>query len=148
MKKIIALGSDHGGFVLKESITEAVKKEGYEVKDFGTFCLESVDYPDIARPVVNAVLNKEVNFGILLCGTGVGISIAANKFKGIRCALVVNEFCAQMAKEHNDANIISLGGRTTSPIEAQAIVKAYIDAEFAGGRHQTRIDKISEIENV
>jgi ribose 5-phosphate isomerase B len=143
----IAIACDHGGFILKESVAEAVKESGCEVLDLGTFSEQSVDYPDYACLVANAVLKNEADAGILLCGTGIGISIAANKFKGIRCALLNSEFAAQMAKEHNNANVIALGGRVTASGEAKKIVKAYLSATFAGGRHQDRLNKITKLES-
>lgn len=144
---IIAIGCDHGGFALKEACIKAVKEYGAEIKDLGTYGTESVDYPDYALKVALAIKSGEADKGILLCGTGIGISIAANKVKGIRCAHVTDVFCAQMAAEHNNANIISMGGRISTPEEAYEMVKAYLSAEFAGGRHKTRVDKITAIED-
>lgn len=143
---MIAIGSDHGGYELKEHVKKHLEEKGIEVKDFGVFSEESVDYPDCARPVCEAVLNGEAERGILFCGTGIGISMAANKFNGIRAALCSDVFSAKMAKEHNNANIICLGGRVTGRELAFMIVDTFFDAEFRGGRHQTRIDKIHAIE--
>ena len=143
---MIAIGCDHGGFQLKNSIITHLESRGFEVKDFGTYNLDSVDYPDIAEKVCVPVANGEFEFGILVCGTGIGISIAANKIKGIRAALCSDPYSAEKAKEHNNANIIALGGRVTGPDLANTIVDAYINASFAGGRHQSRVDKIMEIE--
>ncbi|MBR0089378.1 MAG: ribose 5-phosphate isomerase B [Clostridia bacterium] len=143
---MIAIGSDHGGYELKEHVKKHLEEKGIEVKDFGVFSEESVDYPDCARPVCEAVLNGEAERGILFCGTGIGISMAANKFNGIRAALCSDVFSAKMAKEHNNANIICLGGRVTGRELAFMIVDTFFDAEFQGGRHQTRIDKIHAIE--
>ncbi|MCH5211138.1 MAG: ribose 5-phosphate isomerase B [Oscillospiraceae bacterium] len=143
---MIAIGSDHGGFELKEHIKKYLTEKGIEIKDFGTHSEQSVDYPDCARPVCEAVLKEECERGILICGTGIGISMAANKFKGIRAALCTNVFSAKMAKEHNNANIICLGGRVTGRELAFMIVDAFMDAEFQGGRHAERIKKIHEIE--
>lgn len=143
----IAIGSDHGGFVLKEAVIETVKSLGHEYIDFGTYSEESCDYPDYALLVANAVISGQADRGILLCGTGIGICIAANKVKGIRCGHVTDIFSAKATAEHNNANIISMGGRITTPEEAKQIVKAYLLTEFAGGRHQRRIDKITQIEN-
>lgn len=143
---MIAIGSDHGGYELKEHVKKHLEEKGIEVKDFGVFSEESVDYPDCARPVCEAVLNGEAERGILFCGTGIGISMAANKFNGIRAALCGDVFSAKMAKEHNNANIICLGGRVTGRELAFMIVDTFFDAEFQGGRHQTRIDKIHAIE--
>ena len=143
---MIAIGSDHGGYELKEHVKKHLEERGIEVKDFGVFSEESVDYPDCARPVCEAVLNGEAERGILFCGTGIGISMAANKFNGIRAALCSDVFSAKMAKEHNNANVICLGGRVTGRELAFMIVDTFFDAEFQGGRHQTRIDKIHAIE--
>ena len=143
---MIAIGSDHGGFELKEHIKKYLTEKGIEIKDFGTHSEQSVDYPDCARPVCEAVLKEECERGILICGTGIGISMAANKFKGIRAALCTNVFSAKMAKEHNNANIICLGGRVTGRELAFMIVDAFMDAEFQGERHAERIKKIHEIE--
>ena len=143
---MIAIGSDHGGYELKEHVKKHLEEKGIEVKDFGTYSEESVDYPDCAKPVCEAVLNAEVERGILFCGTGIGISMAANKFDGIRAALCGDVFSAKMAKEHNNANIICLGGRVTGRELAFMIVDTFLDAEFQGGRHQNRIDKIHAIE--
>ncbi|MBQ6530769.1 MAG: ribose 5-phosphate isomerase B [Clostridia bacterium] len=143
---MIAIGSDHGGYELKEHVKKHLEEKGIEVKDFGVFSEESVDYPDCARPVCEAVLNGEAERGILFCGTGIGISMAANKFNGIRAALCGDVFSAKMAKEHNNANVICLGGRVTGRELAFMIVDTFFDAEFRGGRHQTRIDKIHAIE--
>lgn len=143
----IAIGCDHGGIVLKDAVIEAIEALGYTYEDFGTYTNDSVDYPDYALKVAEEVASGRFDKGILLCGTGIGISIAANKVKGIRCAHVTNEFCARAAMEHNNANIIALGGRITGKSEASAIVRVFMTSEFAGGRHQKRIDKIAEIEN-
>lgn len=143
---MLAIGSDHGGFELKGHITEHLKEKGIEVKDFGVYNEDSVDYPDCAKPVCEAVLNGECERGILICGTGIGISMAANKFNGIRAALCGDVFSAKMAKEHNNANIICLGGRVTGRELANMIVDTYLDAEFQGGRHAERIKKIHAIE--
>src|SRR5690554_2499996 len=142
---IIGIGSDHGGYELKEGIKEYLVGEGIQVVDFGTDSLESVDYPDFARKVAEAVLNKEVDRGILICGTGIGISIAANRIKGIRCALCSDTFSARMSREHNDANILAMGGRVVGLGLATDIVKAFITSEFEGGRHERRINKIDVI---
>lgn len=142
----IALGCDHGGIVLKKAVIDAVTASGYEYKDFGTFDENSCDYPDFALAAAEAVASGECERGILLCGTGIGISIAANKVKGIRCAHVTDLFSAVATREHNDANMIAMGGRISSPEAAGAMTKAYLNAEFAGGRHLKRIEKISAIE--
>lgn len=143
---MIAIGSDHGGFELKKHVISHLLERGFEVKDYGTFTEDSVDYPDCAKPVCKAVLNGEAERGILLCGTGIGISIAANKFNGIRAALCGDVFSAKMAREHNDANIICLGGRVVGRELAYMIVDAWLDTEHLGGRHGDRVAKIHEIE--
>lgn len=144
---MLAIGSDHGGYDLKEQIKEHLKERNIEFKDFGTNSTASVDYPDYAEIVCNAVVSGECERGILVCGTGIGISIAANKVKGIRAALCGDSFSAKMAKQHNNANVICLGGRVTGSELAFSIVDAWIDNEFLGGRHQNRIDKIHALEN-
>lgn len=143
---MIALGSDHGGFELKNHIAEHLKEKGIEFRDYGVFDEKSVDYPDCARPVCEAVQSGTADRGILVCGTGIGISIAANKFKGIRAALCSDVYSAKMAKEHNNANIICLGGRVTGRELAFMIVDTWMETEFAGGRHEGRIAKIHQIE--
>lgn len=145
MKKI-AIGSDHGGIELKSEIKEFLLKEGYEVKDFGTNSTGSCDYPDYALPVAEAVVAKEFDFGILVCGTGIGIGIAANKVPGVRAALCSDTFSAHATREHNNANILTLGQRVVGAGLALDIVKTFLNTEFEGERHQNRIDKISEIE--
>ena len=146
MKNMIAIGSDHGGFELKNEIKKHLEARGFEVKDYGTYSKESVDYPDIAKAVCEPVVAGEAEFGVLVCGTGIGISIAANKVKGIRAAHLSDPYSAAKAKEHNNANVITLGGRVTGVDLALTIVDAYIDAHFEGGRHQKRIDKITALE--
>ena len=143
----IAIGCDHGGIVLKQPCIEVLKNLGYEYVDYGTYDEKSVDYPDFAAKVATAVQNGECDKGILLCGTGIGISIAANKFKGIRCAHVTDAFCAQMSAEHNNANVIAMGGRITSPEDAKKFLSVFLQTEFAGGRHAARVEKITQIEN-
>lgn len=143
---MIALGSDHGGYELKEEIKRYLEENGYEVKDFGTFSEESVDYPDIAEEVAKAIVSGQCDRGVLCCGTGIGISIAANKVPGIRAANCSDEYSARMAKEHNNANVLCLGGRVVGKGLAIMIVEEWLNAEFQGGRHQRRIDKITELE--
>ncbi len=140
------IGSDHGGLELKESIAAFLKERGIDFKDCGPFDGTSVDYPDYAEKVAGAVSTGEAESGILICGTGIGISIAANKFPQVRAALTTDAFMARMAKEHNNANILVLGGRITSPQKGREIVTAWLDAKFEGGRHQGRLDKITAIE--
>ncbi|MDA8414209.1 MAG: ribose 5-phosphate isomerase B [Desulfobacteraceae bacterium] len=143
----IALGSDHGGYSLKQSLIPFLQERDIQVADAGTNSEDSVDYPDFAERVALLVSHNEAEAGILICGTGIGISIAANKVPGIRAALVTDEFMARMAKEHNNANILVLGGRVLDEQKARVLVGAWLDASFEGGRHQGRLDKITEIEN-
>jgi ribose 5-phosphate isomerase B len=141
----IGIGSDHGGFELKESIKEYLKQEGIEYVDYGTNSTESVDYPDFGKKVAEAVVSKEVDRGIVICGTGIGISISANKVSGIRCALCGDTFSARMSRAHNNANVLALGGRVTGVGLALDIVKEFLEGEFEGGRHARRVNKIDEI---
>lgn len=143
---MIAIGCDHGGFELKGHIMNHLKEIGVEFKDFGCYDENSVDYPDIAEKVGKAVVAGECENGILICGTGIGISIAANKIDGVRAALCGDVYSAKMTKQHNNANIICLGGRVTGRELAFMIVDAWLDAEFEGGRHQNRVDKIHNLE--
>ena len=143
---MIAIGSDHGGLNLKGYIEKYLEENGIEYKDFGTFDTSSCDYPDIAEKVCRSVTDKESEKGILVCGTGIGMSICANKIKGIRAAHVTDTYSARMSKEHNNANVICLGERITGCDLALEIVKAYLGAEFQGGRHQNRVDKIMALE--
>ena len=143
----IIIGSDHGGFKLKEFLKKESVKLGYEVSDKGTNIEESCDYPDIADIVSKDVLNNKDSIGILICGTGIGIGIAANKHKGIRAALCYDEYTAKMAREHNDANVLCMGGRTTSEKMAKEIVKGFLGTDAANElRHKKRIGKILNIE--
>ena len=141
----IGIGSDHGGYELKESIKEYLNELGVEFVDYGTNSLESVDYPDYGKKLADAVLENQVERGILICGTGIGISITANRIQGIRCALCSDTFSARMSREHNNANILALGGRVVGLGLALDIVKTFLDTEFEGGRHERRINKIDEI---
>ena len=143
---MIGIGNDHGGYELKMHIKKLLESKGIEVKDFGIHNTDSVDYPDIAIPVCESVVNGECECGILVCGTGIGMSIAANKINGIRAAHVTDSFSARMTKMHNNANIICLGGRITGPEIASDIVEAYLSAEFQGGRHENRVNKIMALE--
>lgn len=138
----IALGADHGGFALKEIVKKHLEDKGFEVLDKGCYSTESVDYPVYSKAVANSILNKEADFGILICGTGIGISIAANRFKGIRAALCSNTTMAKLTREHNDANILALGARMTGDVLALEIVDEFLKTEFLGGRHLTRIQAI------
>ena len=142
----IAIGCDHGGIVLKPAVIKALAELGAEVVDLGTYDESSVDYPVYGLKVAEAVASGDCDAGVLMCGTGIGISIAANKVKGIRAAVVTNEFMAEMTKRHNNANIIALGGRVVTPEQAESIVKAWFTAEYEGGRHQRRLDMIADIE--
>lgn len=142
----IALGSDHGGFELKGEIISFLKDNGYEIKDFGTNSTDSCDYADYAIKVSEAVAAKECDFGILICGTGIGIGIAANKVPGIRAALCSDTFSAHATREHNNANILTMGQRVVGVGLALDIVKTFLTSEFEGDRHIRRIEKISEIE--
>ena len=144
---MLAIGCDHGGLNLKNTIIAYLEKRNIEVKDMGTYTLDSCDYPDIAEKVAAEILNGNCESGILVCGTGIGMSIAANKIKGIRAAHVTDTFSAKMAREHNNAHIICLGERITGSEVALEIVGAYLDATFGGARHQTRVDKIMALEN-
>lgn len=143
----IAMAADHGGYELKNILRDYLTEKGHTVNDFGTDSEKSVDYPDYALLCCSEVTSGKADFGILVCGTGVGISIAANKVKKIRCGLCPSPEIAALVKQHNNANVIALGGRFTDAETAKKIVDAYMSAEFEGGRHQGRIDKISEIEN-
>ncbi|SHJ85657.1 ribose 5-phosphate isomerase B [Tepidibacter formicigenes] len=143
----IGIGSDHGGYNLKEEIKKYLQEKGYEVVDFGTKSIESVDYPDYGLAVAEAVINKEVEKGIVCCGTGIGISLAANKVPGIRCAVVSDTFSARMSRAHNNANMLSLGERVVGRGLALEIVDAWMNTEFEGDRHLRRVNKLTEIEN-
>lgn len=144
----IAIGCDHGGIVLKEEILAYLKENGHEVIDFGTDSTKSVDYPDYGLKVAEAVKDGIADRGIVMCGTGIGIGITANKVPGIRCAMVSDVYSAQMTREHNDANMIALGGRTVGAGLAVMIVDKFLNTEFSHGeRHQNRINKIKEVEN-
>ena len=143
---VIALGSDHGGYALKQAMMEHLRLSGVEFKDFGVFCNESADYPDIAVQVAEAVARGEHEKALLFCGTGIGVSIAANKVPGIRAALCHDCFSAQMSREHNDANILTMGERVIGPGLAAMIIDVWLGTEFAGGRHGRRVDKIKSYE--
>ena len=142
----IAIGSDHGGVRLKDEIIAHLKSKGTEYEDFGTFSEESCDYPDVAVKVAEEVAAKNFEFGILICGTGIGIGIAANKVPGIRAALCHDTFSAHACREHNNANILTIGQRVVGTGLALDIVDIFLNSKFEGDRHMRRIDKISEIE--
>ncbi len=142
--KKIALGADHGGFSLKETLKEHLKQQGsdYQIYDFGTYNEESVDYPDFANSVVDAIRKGECELGILCCGTGIGISMMANRYKGIRAAVVYDEYTARMSKAHNNANVLCLGGRTIAPEIAKKWVDIWLHTSFKEGRHTRRVSKL------
>ena len=143
----ITIGSDHGAVALKEEVKLVLKEfDNIEVKDVGTFGTDSVDYPDIAEKVCADIVNGEADRGIVLCGTGLGISIASNKIKGVRCALCGDVYSARMSREHNNANVLAMGGRVTGFGPAGEIVRVWITTEFAGGRHERRVNKIMALE--
>lgn len=142
----VAIGSDHGGFLLKEDIKAYLTELGIAYEDFGTYSPESVDYPDIAKVVAEAVAAEKFERGILICGTGIGIGIAANKVAGIRAALCHDTFSARASREHNNANILTMGERVIGFGLARDIMKVWLESEFTGGRHARRVDKICQLE--
>lgn len=142
----ILLGSDHGGLKLKQEIKDLLDEMKIPYSDEGCDCETSVDYPDYARPVAEKVASGEYDLGILICGTGIGMSIAANKVRGVRCAVVSDEYSARMSREHNNANILALGERVIGPDLARSIVRAWLTSEFQGGRHALRVQKIQDLE--
>lgn len=141
----IAMACDHGGFELMHQIKTFVEEQGIEVLDLGTNSEESVDYPVYGKACGEAVMAGKADRGIVICGTGIGISIAANKVKGIRCALCTDVFMAEMTRKHNDANVLAMGGRTTDLETAKAITQKWLDTEFEGGRHQRRVDMLNQM---
>lgn len=143
--KKILIASDHAGLELKNKIINDWKGKGFEFQDLGTYDTESVDYPDQASSLSQKISNNEFERGILICGTGIGMSIVANKFPKVRAALVSEPYSAKMAREHNDANILVLGGRVIKPEMATELVDIFLNTKFAGGRHQQRVDKINKI---
>jgi ribose 5-phosphate isomerase B len=142
----IALGADHAGFELKEKIKRHLTENGFQVRDLGTNSTESVDYPDYARAVGEEVAGGAANWGILVCGAGIGMAIAANKVPGIRAANIHSEIEAQLSREHNNANVLALGGRLLDHTQALKIVDVWLNTAFAGGRHARRVEKIGGIE--
>lgn len=143
----IAMGSDHGGFDLKEQIKAWLQENGHEVVDFGCHSKESCDYPDFGAAAARAVASGQCERGIVICTTGIGISITANKVKGIRCALCSDPWSAEMTRRHNDANMLAMGAGVVGPLLAQRIVEAFLSFAFEGGRHQRRVNKIMAVEN-
>jgi ribose 5-phosphate isomerase B len=142
----VAIGADQGGYELKQRVAEFLIAQGHVVSDLGIYRLESVDYPDIAALVARAVAAGEAERGILICGTGIGVSLAANKVDGVRAALCTDCYMARMAREHNDAQVLCLGGRVLGVGSALDIVQVFLGSEFLGGRHARRVDKISALE--
>ncbi|MBP7568494.1 MAG: ribose 5-phosphate isomerase B [Acidobacteria bacterium] len=142
----IAIGSDHAGYHLKEALKQTLNGAGVEVEDVGTENEESVDYPDYAERVAARVASGQSDRGILICGTGIGMAMAANKVDGIRAASVTDEIGARLARQHNDANVLALGGRVTPPEVAARLIRIFLDTPFEGGRHQRRVDKVSRLE--
>ena len=142
----ISIASDHAGLELKDYIKEYLTKNGHEVEDFGTYTKDSCDYPDFARPCAQSVANKTSELGILVCYTGIGMSMCANKVKGIRAALVTSVENAHLTKEHNNANILCLGAKDTPQALALNIVDEFVNTPFAGGRHERRVNKLMETE--
>jgi len=143
----IALGCDHGGYELKEYIKGVIEKLGHEYEDFGCYGLDSCDYPDFGAAAAKAVAEGKCEKGILVCTTGIGISIAANKVKGIRCAHCADCLQAEMTRKHNDANMMAIGAGFTGKNMTERMVAAFLTTEFEGGRHQRRVDKITALEN-
>ena len=142
----IALACDHGGYLLKNEIISRLKDAGHEIEDFGCYSLDSVDYPDYAFPAAEAVATGKADRCILICTTGIGVSICANKVKGIRCALCTSVFQAEMTRRHNNANALAMGAKTVTPETAWEIVRTFLETEFEGGRHQRRVQKIMDYE--
>lgn len=141
-KELIGIAVDHGGFALKQPVVDAIGALGFEVLDLGTYSEESVDYPDMAANLMAAFEDGRVSRGLLICGTGIGISIAANRHAGIRAALCYDEETAALARQHNDANVMCLGGRKTSPEMAREMVRVFLETAFEGGRHARRVGKL------
>ena len=144
---MIAIACDHGALALKEAIKKHLDERGLAYKDFGTYTAESCDYPDYVAPAARAVASGECDRGIVACTTGIGVSIAANKIKGIRCALLSDKMSARLTRQHNDTNMMAMGGGVVGEMLALEIVDTWLDTEFLGGRHQRRIDKVMALEN-
>lgn len=143
---MIAIGADHGGFQIKEAVKKYLEEKNIPFQDFGSYDGQAVDYPEIAIQVAHAVTNGEAEKGILCCGTGIGISIAANKVKGVRAAVITDEFCAEMSRRHNDANILCMGGRVINDEKAVRFADIFLNTPFDGGRHARRVGMITKIE--
>ena len=144
---ILGIGCDHGGFELKQSIIGYLKEQGIEYKDFGSYDTSSIDYPEVALKVTDAINNGEVKLGVLVCGTGIGMSMAGNKVKGIRAAACSESFSAKYTRLHNDANVLCLGGRVIGPGVAIEMVDLFLNTKYEGGRHARRVAKVMDIEN-
>lgn len=142
----IAIGSDHAGYALKEQVADALRAEGHEIKDFGTDSEESVDYPDFAEPPAREVAVGEADRAVIVCGSGVGVAIVANKVDGVRAVNAHDPEEAEMSRRHNDANVVTLSGKRLSADDARAIVERFLSTEFEGGRHERRVHKIAEVE--
>lgn len=142
----IAVGADHAGFELKEKVREYLASRDYEVEDHGTSSTDSVDYPDFAERVATQVASKQATYGVLVCGTGLGMAVAANKVPGVRAAACSETLSARMAREHNDANVLTLGGRLIDEAAARKILDTWLATPFAGGRHERRLEKIATID--
>ena len=143
----VALGADHAGFELKEALKRTLDAQGVAWRDFGTSSADSVDYPDFAAPVAEAVVSGHADRGILVCGSGVGMAIAANKVHGIRAAVIGDAADAALAREHNDLNVLSLAARRVAPADVESIVAAFLQTPFGGGRHQQRLQKLQQLES-
>ena len=148
MTKKIAIGSDHAGYEEKENLKKTLDEIGVEYEDVGTFSLDSVDYPDFAQKVGEKIESGEAEQGILVCGSGIGVAIAANKMRGVRAAQAWNEETARLARKHNDANVLTIGARVVPEEEIPKIVKAWFEADFEGGRHEKRVEKIMNLEKI
>lgn len=144
---MIAIGCDHGGINIKNAVIEYFKENGIEYTDFGCYTEESVDYPEYAFKVSTAVADGTADLGIICCGTGIGVSMAANKVKGIRAAVCTDEFCAEMTRRHNNANVLCMGGRVIDEAKAVKLAEIFLNTPFEGGRHENRVNMITDIEN-
>ncbi len=145
--KRIAIGCDHGGLDIKNAVIDYLEEKKISYTDYGTFNTDSVDYPEYALKVADAVASGDYESGIICCGTGIGVSMVANKVKGIRAAVVTNEFCAEMTRRHNNANVLCMGGRVIDSSMAVKLADIFLNTEFDGGRHENRVQMISDIEN-